>query len=275
MTDFRYRKTMKSRPRRLRSGDIFFMLPRSAVQNRSEESLIISFVSDRHLFGHAYAEVQPSFFSAMPQDSGVFICPLVRTRDIVAQATRPGDIDLLVIPYEGDQLILDHVLAVEAKAVRARFTRQGTSPNEFGFSQAVGLLALGLPYVAVAHLIVSDVSPQDHWQEMMKARVGLHDELELIGPETLDPMPKNLTDRVYGRLLRASTLPAIGLISAYVWSISFGNENPKEQMIIIPNGRAAYLNPQTSIATLDAVAAFYEENYKLFLDNPRHDPPSA
>jgi hypothetical protein len=268
MGSLHYRKSMKSRPRH----EIFYALPRSAVESRSEEALIIKFASDRELFGRAYRKVQPSYFHDMPRKSGVFVSPLVRTTDIVTHALRPGDIDLLVVPYEGDELVLDRVLAIEVKAVRARFTQQGKSPNEFGFSQATALLDLGFPYVAVAHLIISDVSPLESWRQMMMAEVLEHDEIKIIGPEMIDPMPNNLTDRVYGRLIKLCTHPSIGLISAYVWSHLLGSAYRKGHAIVMPNGRPAVLNPKTKLSTLETVAAYYEENSKWFLDNPRHDP---
>ena len=71
----------------------------------------------------------------------------------------PGDIDILIVPYENDFLQLDRVLAIEVKVVRASFEKQGRSPNDFGISQTKALLRAGFPYCAVAHLIVSDESP--------------------------------------------------------------------------------------------------------------------
>jgi hypothetical protein len=274
MNEFSYRKPIKSRPKTVRSGEAFFVLSPSSVQNKSEEALIVSFVSDRELFGRAYREIQPDYFREMPRDSGVFIGPLVRTCDIVPHATRPGDIDLLVIPYERNTLILERVLAIEVKAVRATFARQGRSPNEFGFSQGLGLLELGFPYVAVAHLIISDVSPQQYWRDMSIARViNLNDEVEFVGMELTDQMPGNLTARTYGRLIRSCSTSDIGLISAYVWSDLLGSMHDEHHVIVLPRGRQATLNPRTSIRTLDAVAAYYDANAMGFLDNPRHGPP--
>ena len=209
----------------------------------------------------------------MPLDSGVFIAPLVRTRDILPQAERPGDIDLLVIPYEGDELVLERVLAIEAKAVRARFSRQGKSPNEFGFSQALSLLSLGLPYVAVAHLIISDLSPEEYWQEMLAAEIlDREGNVRSIAPVKIDPMPAALTDRTFGRLQKNCKISDIGLISAYIFSPIFGNCDPKQHMLHFPSGRAASLNPEARFKTLDAVAMYFQERYAEFLDTPRYDP---
>lgn len=270
---FHYRHQIKSRPRLVRDGEIFYALPRVSVENRSEEALIMQFVSDRDLFGRAYREVQPAYFDDMPYGSGAFIGPLVRTKDILAHAVRPGDIDLLVIPYEADELILERILVIEVKAVRAKFSQQGKSPNEFGFSQANALIELGFPYVAVAHLIISDASPFECWREMMRAQVLENDEVNMIGPEMVDPMPGNLIDRVYGRLVHSCTQSDVGLISAYVWSYLLGSAPHDEgHTVIFPSGRPAQLSHKMKLSTLDAVAAYYEENFCWFLDTPRYDP---
>jgi hypothetical protein len=175
-------------------------MPSSFAEKGAEEALIVSFICDRKLFGLAYWEVQPDYADRMPRGSGVFIAPLVRTKAILQHAEKPGDIDLLVIPYEGDELVLERVLVIEAKAVRARFARQGKSPNEFGFSQALSLLDLGFPYVAVAHLIISDLSPEESWREMMAAEVlDREGNVGNIGLVKVDPMPDNLTARGTGR----------------------------------------------------------------------------
>lgn len=249
-------------------------MPESLMQRVAEEALIISFMCDRKLFGLAYWEVQPEYFESMPLESGVFIAPLTRTADIIRNAERPGDIDLLVIPYEKDYLILERVLVIEVKAVRARFSRQGKSPNEFGFSQALSLLNLGFPYVAVAHLIVSDVSPPEYWREMMTAEIlDQNGRAGNFGRAKMDSMPESLTERAFGRLVRNCEMRDVGLISAYIHSPLFGNCNPRQHMLRFPSGRPAGLNLLVRIQTLDAVAAYFHEHSCEFLDTPRFDPP--
>jgi hypothetical protein len=270
---FRYRQSIKTRPRKIGAGQMFCVIPSSLARRGAEEALIISFICDRKLFGLAYRKVQPDYADRMPLGSGVFIAPLVRTRDILQRAERPGDIDLLVIPYERDELILERVLVIETKAVRARFSRQGKSPNEFGFSQALSLLDLGFPYVVVAHLIISDLSPEEYWQEMLAAEVlDREGNVRSIEPVRIDPMPDALTDRTFGRLQKNCKVSDIGLISAYIFSPIFGNCDPKQHMLHFPSGQAARLNPETRIKTLDAVAMYFHERYSEFLDTPRHDP---
>lgn len=272
MSPFRYRKEMKVRPRKIRCGEMFCTMPVRLANRKAEEVLIVSFMADRKLFGLAYHELQPNYFDTMPHDSGVFVSPLVRTSDIVGFAKRPGDIDLLIIPYENNDLVLDRILAVEVKAVRAKFSQPGKSPNEFGFSQASALLDLGFPYVAVAHLIISDISPQDRWCERLTAEVlDREGNVKLLGATKIDPLPEFLTDRCFGRLQHNCRLSDIGLLSAYLFSPLFKNIEPGQRMIHFPSGRAAQFNPRFNIRTIDAVASYFRNNASAFLDNPRYD----
>lgn len=251
---------------------MFCAMPMRFAETKAEELIIVSLMGDRKLFGLAYCELQPDYFDDMPLGSGVFVAPLVRTSDIIFSARKPGDIDLLIIPYEGDELVLDRVLAIEVKAVRAKFSRPGKSPNEFGFSQASSLLDLGFPYVAVAHLIISDISPEEHWREMYYAEVlDREGNVKPLGPVMVDPLPDILTDRSFGRLRSNCPLPSIGLLSAYLFSPIFKNIEPGKHAIHFPTGSAARLNPRFEIKTLDSVASYFESNVSSFLDNPRYD----
>jgi len=273
MAELRYRREMRVRPRKIRDGEMFCAMPRRLADRFAEEVLIVSFMADRKLFGLAYRGLQPDYFDVMPRDSGVFVSPLVRTSDIIASAKKPGDIYLLVIPYEDNELVLDRILAIEVKAVRAKFSRPGKSPNEFGFSQAAALSDLGFPYVAVAHLIISDVSPKDKWCERLSAEVlDYEGNVKLLGPTKIDPLPEHLTDRCFGRLQHHCRLSDVGLLSAYLFSPLFNNVEPGQHMIHFPSGRAAQFNRRFDLETLNAIGDYFDDNASKFLDNPRCDP---
>ena len=63
----------------------------------------------------------------------------VPSKSIIPDMAYPGDIDILAIPYEGNELILSKVIAVEIKILRAEKRRPNKSPNKYGFSQAASL----------------------------------------------------------------------------------------------------------------------------------------
>jgi hypothetical protein len=158
--EINYRKPIRVRPRRLLDGDYAFRIPESMMEKDDEKALCLRFICNRRLFGAGYRALLPDYFDSMTLQSGVLIRGFVPTAKLFSEVSFPGDIDLLIIPFEADELVLSMTLAIELKAVRAKFKRQGKSPNQYGFSQASALLDCGLAYVAVAHLIVSDNTPR-------------------------------------------------------------------------------------------------------------------
>ncbi|MGT2430080.1 hypothetical protein ACU4GI_44825 [Cupriavidus basilensis] len=265
MTDIEnYRKPIKVRPAALREGDTAFVIPRTLVEKHDETALGMQFAANRQVFGRGYAELHREYFASMPPGSGVFITGIVPIEKIIPGANFPGDIDLLVIPYEGNDLVVSKAMAIEIKVVRAKFSKQGKSPNDFGFSQAAALTAHGFPFVSVIHLIVSDTSPEEHWRRVLVARIidAECGTVEMLGERHADLMPSDLIRRSYGRLSSNSPDLKIGLLAAYM----------EEHGEWPPEGRSARFNSSASIAVMDAIEDFYATNFRRFLDTPRYPP---
>ena len=151
--------------------------------------------------------------------------------------------------------------------MRASFARQGRSPNQFGFSQAKALLELGFPYAAVAHLIVSDSSPEESWKTYSIARV-LDENMELgeISETKADWLPEALIDRCYQRLLSRCPEPEIGLLSTYLAADELTEPSGS---LWIPEGRAASRNPNIKIEVLGAIGRYLKANVSTFYEVPR------
>lgn len=253
---------MPGRPLRDVDGTPVFLFPKSAFQQNEEQRLCIWLASQSVLFGHCYRSLMPAFFEKLGLDSGLMIATAVPSRDLLPAMSSPGDVDLLVIPYRKNYLLIDQTLAIEVKIVRARFEAQDRSPNDFGFSQAKGLLRHGFPFVAVAHLIVSDRSPPMAWKSMFIADVLNADSGRISGFREffVDMMPADLMRRSYGRMLQHCSSDRIGLLAAYA-----GNQGTW-----FPIGMAAKKNLEVNRDTLNAIADYYGENFWRFRDLPRY-----
>lgn len=260
-----YRRPIVCHPLPLRHGEGFAAIPLKWIRRHDERALIFQLICDRRLFGCVYDLLQGDYFQSMPPESGVFLTPLAITSTIVPGAIRPGDIDILVIPYEGDEIILERTVAIEVKVVRGSFANQGKSPNEFGFSQSHELLNLGFPYVALVHLIVSDQSPPASWKKLVKGTVATGDQVVDLHDAMVDTLPSTLIDRCYGRLLAHSNDDRLGLVSAYL-----GDVRDARRGTWFPSGREALFNPQCRLETLKGVAHYFERNPGSFLPTPRH-----
>lgn len=252
---------MPGRPPRDADGAPVFFVPKSVLEQDDEQRLCVWFACQSVLFGNCYRQLMPSFFDKVRLDSGVMIATTVPSRDILPAMSFPGDIDLLIIPYVGDHLLVTQTLAVEVKIVRAKFHAQGKSPNDFGFSQANGMVRHGFPFVGVAHLIVSDSSPMKAWRSMHAVDVIDAESGRVSEPREVfvDMLPADLIKRSYGRLLKNCQSKQVGLLAAYMGE--GGNW--------IPDGRQARKNRALSRETLNAIAHYYRENLWRFRDLPR------
>ncbi|MFG6667492.1 hypothetical protein ACGK9R_10320 [Halomonas sp. HNIBRBA4712] len=254
-----YKKPLIDRPPIIKSGDIAFVMPKAMQEKADEIAVGLQLICKRKLFGAVYAELMPEFFNEASPDSGVMIAAFVPTSKVLINVLFPGDIDLLIIPYDKEHLLLSQTLVVELKIVRATFIRQDRSPNQFGFSQAQALLACGFPYAGVAHVIVSDESPESAWREVYEATIldetGKCSELK---PIFRDMMPSALIGRSFGRLQTNCPSEELGYVAAYL----------AEEDVWYPSGRSATQNSELSYETMDAIGEFYENNVKRFLDTP-------
>lgn len=270
---FTYRRPIFNRPKFLGDGQKAALINPRHASRRHELALIIEFIVRRRLFGFSYMFLQPDYFNEMPPASGVFLLPVVSTALLFPGINKPGDIDLLIVPYEKDELVLDRVMAIEFKIIRASFNRQGKSPNEFGFTQALHLQRLGFPFVCVGHIIISDQSPSEHWMDVMCGELADDDKLINLRTVRADPMPSDLIERAFGRLEANSPSKSLGLLAAYM---KFSGDREQyfsdQSSVRIPSARPATLNPAYKISALDAVDAFFHKYFRHFFDTPRHDP---
>lgn len=253
---------IEKRPPCLTHGARFLWNVGRKHSDSDEVVLGLKLVADRKLFGQCYRGMLPELYRQMSPGSGVMIYPFLPTKFIAPRCTFPGDLDLMVVPYQDDQLLLSETLVVELKIVRASFAKQGKSPNEFGFSQAKAALELGFPYVAVGHLIVSDTSPSDYWKSVVPARILDADSgrVELLPSILADLLPAELIDRSFGRLLTNRPIPQIGLFAAFL----------SDNGMWIPRSSHAIRNSDASHSLLLSIARFYEAHFNRFLDTPKY-----
>jgi hypothetical protein len=258
-----------NRPQRLNSGDVGAILSRRSLETSAEEALGIWFVCHRRLFGHCYYGVMDKFAYTLGRGDGVFVSLSVDTKSLVGRQIKPGDVDLLVVPYKDDQLILDFTLAIELKVIRATFETQGKSPNQMGVSQGTGLLKAGFPFAAVYHLIVSDDAPSKSYTQMMSAKIT--DEsgrAEVVGQVMVDYHPAELIRRSFGRLKQAAEeAPSLGLATAFVGTYS-EIKTSAPTGLWIPEWKEATRNKGINTDLLKKVADHFEINSQYYMDIP-------
>jgi len=240
------------------------LLPREWFENNDERGIIARLIIDKRYFGSCYRELHPLFFE---NDSykGVVVSMLVDSHKVHPDLKRPGDIDILVIPYTKDSLVFSETMAIEAKVLRSAYANQNKSPNQFGFSQADGLWNIGFPYVAVAHFIVSDRSPPHQWRRILQGTAGENDTINNLKEVYVDDLPLILMERTLGRLSKSCKNQSFGLLSSYLGNI-------EDKSMFFPDGTGCTKNTLKNNSLMKGLIKYYSENYKRFLNIPKNPP---
>ncbi len=239
-------------------------LPSEWFEDSDERGIIARLIADKRYFGSCYRILNPDFF----EDNsyiGVVVSMLVDSYKVHSDLKRPGDIDILVIPYTQNSLVFSETLAIEAKVVRSAYTNQNKSPNQFGFSQAKGLWDIGFPYVGVAHFIVSDRSPPHQWRKILQGTVGENETIKDLKEVYVDDLPLILMERTLGRLSKNCRNQDFGLLSSYLGDI-------ENRSMFFPNGTRCNKNTLENKSLIEGLIRYYSENYKQFLNIPRNPP---
>ena len=170
-----------------------FPLPIEWFKSNDERGIIARLILNKEYFGACFRQFHPIFFETEIY-KGVVVSMLVASQELNPDLRKPGDVDILIIPYTDKSLVFSEAIAVEAKVIRASYAKQTKSPNQYGFSQAKGLWDIGFPYVAVAHFIVSDKSPRNQWVKKLQATIGKNESIEDISEVDVDYLPVNLRE---------------------------------------------------------------------------------
>lgn len=103
------------------------------------------------------------------------------TKDLGLPAeSKPGEIDILLIPYDKNRIYFYRASAFEVKVAKPKFENIKKGANSDGYSQVMGLAHLGFPYVGLIHIIVSTPLP-DHEKQDIKFLKRLANAVETPG----------------------------------------------------------------------------------------------
>ncbi|MEG9476316.1 hypothetical protein [Mannheimia indoligenes] len=239
--------------------------PKEWMNNHNENGMLLRLIANMRLLGEFLRKTHPTFFS-ISDYKGVLATILIPSKELHQNLNKPGDIDMLIIPYTENNIVFSESLAVEAKVIRASYEQQGKSPKKFGFTQAQGLYDIGFPYVAICHFIVSDISPSHTWEKMLVGTVGNNDTLHSLRECFIDRLPLSLIERAQGRLLNNRKNPHIGVCSCYMNSNYHSNDE-----LFMPEGSVCTKN----VSNLEFVAyieEYYRKNWRKFFNILKNKP---
>lgn len=259
-----YRRRMAHRPPHYYDEEqnriMFARSSRKHKEKWDEELVVARILADMRIVGRWLNTLMPNLYLESGLYSGVMVSMSVPSEELIPGMSFLGDVDILVIPYCGDDLILSKTVVVEIKVIRGEKRRPGKSPNRFGYSQAQALIDEGFPYVAVGHVVVTDDSSEKPNRDMLAANVGENETISSHAPVAVDMFENDFALRALGRLSKNCPNDQIGYFAM----------NYDGRRLFEPLGRSCGYNRNCTKRLLDRIMYFYEKNYRVFCEVPRY-----
>lgn len=74
---------------------------------------------------------------------------------------KPGDIDVLIIPFTKTKIYFERTSVYEIKIVRSTRKNPSRNANSLGVTQALGLVEDGFPLVGLVHVSITEPLPEE------------------------------------------------------------------------------------------------------------------
>jgi len=102
---------------------------------------------------------------------------ILRNEFKLESGRKPGDIDVLIIPFSKDKIHFEKTSVYEIKIVRPTRKNPSRNANSLGVSQVLGLIEDGFPLVGLIHVSITEPLPEQEKQDIkfstLKANSGL------------------------------------------------------------------------------------------------------
>ena len=96
-------------------------------------------------------------FSEYVEIKGLYFGINILRQDLgFEQNQKPGDFDILVIPYNDDNILFERSGVYEVKVVRPTRQNPQKNANSLGITQLKGLISDGFPFVGLIHVSMSE-----------------------------------------------------------------------------------------------------------------------
>lgn len=187
---------------------------------------------------------------------------------------KPGDFDILIIPYSSETIFFNRTCAIEVKVVRPTRKNPKKSPGSNGITQIQGLIKDGFPLVGLIHICMTE--PMHDYE---KHPIKFHtNSLDLDNPINNASCCKDIIDvkidnfswfsaeNQMKRLITKEIPKYVGLSTCGV------NINSEGQLIIWFDFEfntqygSGYFNPHLKTQTIEQVKTFWEENQDKFIN---------
>lgn len=185
---------------------------------------------------------------------------------------KPGEIDILLLPFDDEQVYYDKATAIEVKVAKPHIDNLHKGANSDGFSQVMGLVKAGFPYVGLVHVVLSNplqysVKPDVKFmkrpanaEEKPNRKLPSIDEFDIV---KMDWLPLYAKGTQMKRLLSYDIPKYIGL---KVLSINFHNEEEFSLGITQDwvDFECGYINPYRKKDVVELIRIHHSEQLKKY-----------
>lgn len=187
---------------------------------------------------------------------------------------KPGDFDILIIPYNENEVFYNRTCAIEVKVVRPRRNNPRKAPNSYGITQIEGLIKDGFPLVGLLHICMTEPLEESEKSTIKFDLVPF----DIDNPKNNNDFMKNALDVKFDHFSQFSAENQMKkLISKdipkYVGLNTIGVNILKDGSLIswfnydFNNGfSSGYFNPYKKTETIEKIKYFFKNSPNKFVD---------
>ena len=250
----------------------------------NEEQVIDILINDKEENGrvdmrHFFNVVSSPFeYEEFFKYKGVYIAKNIMREEMgFNNQTKPGDFDVILIPYSETHIYFERTAVYEIKVVRPKRSNYRKSPNSMGTTQLKGLINDGFPFVSLMHICMTEPLIEEEKMKTKFCTIPVNGEPISGGIKNFDDYLIDVSmdhfswwsaDNQMKRLI-AEDIPKYAGLSAFglniyedeKYSLTSCSEN-------LTDFQSGYFNPHKKIETVEKIKLHFERFPKRYKKNP-------
>lgn len=184
----------------------------------------------------------------------------------------PGDIDILIIPFDNKKVFFERTAVYEVKIVRPRRNNINKSPNSSGTKQIKGLINDGFPLIGLMHICMPEPLLENEKVEMSiistdidpEKLKGISDLREISDIIKIDFFPSYAMNNQMKKLLSYDIPKYIALTTFSLNVVSNSEFNGTFYLDFNKKFSSGFFNPHKKESTIELIANYWEKNKQMF-----------
>lgn len=185
---------------------------------------------------------------------------------------KPGDFDILLIPFSDEKIYFERTCALEVKIIRPNRKNPKKAPNSYGIKQINGLISDGFPLIGLIHICMTEPLMEN---EKRTTKLDLTP-FDIDNPKNNESFMKKAVNIKFDHFSQYSAENQMKRlvskdIPKYVGIMTVGvNVTEKGELLTWFNHdfnnefSSGYFNPHKKDETIEKIKSYFNENRKVF-----------